>query len=60
MYTNSVEILPSGNVFIQGTINGNGSGITNINGDNITDGTIDSTEIEDNTIGASDLAADSV
>ena len=42
------------------TIYGNGANITSIAGDNITDGTIDSSEIEDNTLTTADLAINSV
>lgn len=58
--TNVAQIEGNGNIRTIGNFIGNGSQITSISGDNITNGTIDSSEIQNDTLTASDLAANSV
>jgi len=54
-------MYPNGNIINTGNTNsatftGNGAGITNINGDNITDNTIDGSEIQNNSLTNADIA----
>lgn len=46
--------------FLTGTINGNGAGLTNLNGGNLTNGSVTSAKIADGTITASDIATGQV
>lgn len=49
------QIEGNGNIRATGYFVGKGNYITNINGDNISNGTIDSTEIEDGSIATEDI-----